>query len=252
MSTAPAVQLSCPECRHENEAERVYCHECGARLDRSPLASHKVAKPETPEQMHKRMRSLFARRRFKARLFFVKAAKLIVAAGAASVVFEVLIAPDLPETPKSATLPPQINLNLERLTQSRQPPLLRYSEEDINAYVANVLKNKKDKLNHPLIDFERAVAAFGEDNCRVTIERSIFGYSIYTSGNYSIQSDGGKVNVSPRGGAIGRLPIHPYLMQYGGFLFGDVVAVMDRERKLLGRVGSIQMHEKEISFAAAQ
>ncbi len=250
MSTASAVQLSCPECRHENEAERVYCHECGARLDRSPLASHKGAKPETPEQIHKRMRSLFARRQFKARLFLIKAAKLIVAAAAASVAFEMLIAPDLPETPKSAALPPQISLNLERLTQSRQPPLLRYSEEEVNGYIGNIVKNKKDKLNHPLINFERAVVLFSEDNCRVTIERSIFGYSIYTSGTYSVQADDGKLNVSTRGGAIGRLPIHPYLMQYGGLLFGDAVALMDRERKLLARVGSIQMHEKEVSLTA--
>ena len=29
------TKLVCPDCRHENEPERIYCHNCGARLDRS-------------------------------------------------------------------------------------------------------------------------------------------------------------------------------------------------------------------------
>ena len=32
------TKLICPECQHENEPERMYCHSCGARLDRSKLA----------------------------------------------------------------------------------------------------------------------------------------------------------------------------------------------------------------------
>ena len=31
------VNLTCEQCGHENEAERVYCHNCGGKLDRSLL-----------------------------------------------------------------------------------------------------------------------------------------------------------------------------------------------------------------------
>src|SRR6476619_1256068 len=240
MKTATPIQLTCPECRRDNEPERIYCHDCGARLDRSALAGRKTGKIETSEELHKRMRGMFSQRRIKAQLLFLKSAKLI------------LIAPEVPPAVKSEEVPPQINLNLETLTESRQPQTLQFSEEGVNAYLASALKRKKEKLNHPLINFERALVAFGEGNCRVTIERSIFGYSIFTSGDYAVQIEGGKLKTSPRSGAIGRMPIDPNVMPYAGFLFSDVVAAMDREHKLLNKVGSIQLHEKEIAVPSAQ
>jgi hypothetical protein len=129
---------------------------------------------------------------------------------------------------------------------------MQFSEESVNAYLASALKRKKEKLNHPLINFERALVAFSEGNCRVTIERSIFGYSVFTSGDYAVQIEGGKVKASPRSGSIGRMPIDPNVMPYAGFLFSDVVAAMDHEHKLLNKVGSIQLHEKEIAVTSAQ
>lgn len=252
MKTATPVQLACPECRRDNEAERIYCHDCGARLDRSALAGHKGGKVETSEELHKRMRGMFSQRRVRARLLFNKIANLILLACATAAVVEILIPPDVPPAVKSEGFPPQINLSLETLTESHQPQAMQFSEEGVNAYLANALKRKKEKLNHPLIAFERALVAFSEGNCRVTIERSIFGYSIFTSGDYAVQIEGGKVTASPKSGAIGRMPINPSVMQYAGFLFSDAVAVMDREHKLLNKVGSIQLREKEIAFTSAQ
>ena len=253
MKTETAVQLTCPECRRENEAERIYCHDCGARLDRSILASRKTAKIETSEELHRRMRGMFSQRRVKARLAFFKTAKIILAAIAAAALVEILIPPDVPPSVKTETLPPQINLSLETLTESKQPQTMQFSEEDVNAYLGNVMKHKKAKLEHPLLGFERAILQFTEGNCRVTMERSIFGYSIFTSGDYDVQVKDGKVTAAPKSAAIGRMPIHPSALPYAGFLFSDAVAVMDREHKLLNKVGSIQLRDKmvEVSSAAA-
>ena len=252
MKTATPVQLTCPECRRDNEAERIYCHDCGARLDRSTLAGRKNGKVETAEELHRRLRGMFSQRRVRARLLFFKIAKLLLIACATAAVVEIVTPPDVPPAVKSEEFPPQINLNLETLTESRQPQSMQFSEEGVNAYLASALKRKKEKLNHPLISFQRALVAFTEGNCRVTIERSIFGYSIFTSGDYALQIEGGKVTAAPKSGAIGRMPIHPSVMPYAGFLFSDAVAVMDREHKLLNKVGSIQLREKEISVASAQ
>ena len=252
MKTATPVQLTCPECRRDNEAERIYCHDCGARLDRSALAGYTTGKKETSEELHKRMRGMFSQRGIKTRLLLFKTAKVILLAGAAAAAVVILIPPDVPPAVKSEGFPPQINLSLETLTESRQPQSVQFTEEGVNAYLAGALKRKKEKLNHPLIDFERAIVAFTEGNCRVTIERSIFGYSIFTSGDYAVQIAGGKITASPRSGAIGRMPIDPSVMPYAGFLFSDAVATMDREHKLLNKVGSIQLHDKEIVVTSAQ
>lgn len=249
MKTATPVQLTCPECQRENEAERVYCHDCGARLDRSALANRKTAKMETAEDLHKRMRGMFSQRRVKARLAFFKTVKIVLAALAAAALVVTLLPPDVPPAVKTETLPAQINLSLENLTESRQPQTIQFSEGDVNAYLANVMKHKKEKLEHPLLDFERAILGFTEGNCRVTMERSIFGYSIFTSADYDVQVKDGKITATPKSAAIGRMPIHPSALPYAGFLFSDAVAAMDREHKLLNKVGSIQLHDKMVEVA---
>src|SRR5437667_3864919 len=206
MKTATPVQLTCPECRRDNEAERIYCHDCGARLDRSALAGYTTGKKETSEKLHKRMRGMFSQRGVKTRLLFFKTAKVTLLAGIVAAAVVILIPPDVPPAVKSEEFPPQINLSLETLTESRQPQSLQFSEEGINAYLASALKRKKEKLNHPLIDFERAIVAVTEGNCRVIIERSIIGYSMFTSGDYAYQNEGGKVTASPQWGTTGPIP----------------------------------------------
>ena len=42
-TTTAMTKLVCAECRHENEAERTSCHNCGERLDRSAVSAQKKA-----------------------------------------------------------------------------------------------------------------------------------------------------------------------------------------------------------------
>jgi hypothetical protein len=252
MTAATTITLACPECRHENEIERIYCHSCGARLDRSALSARKMPKTEAPEEIQKRLQGIFNQRKARIRSALVQALKLTVAAGVAAVLAEMLIPPDVPPKKKSDILPPQINMDLETIIQYHRPPFLRYNEEGVNGFVANTLRMKKEKLNHPLIDFNRAIIRFHEGSCGLTVERSIFGYSVYTTGIYTAEVRDGKLNGTVRGGSIGRLQIHPGLMKYAGFLFGDLVAAMQREAKQLSRIGSIEFHDQEVLFAAPQ
>ncbi len=245
MSTTAPVKIVCPECRRENEQERIYCHDCGARLDQSKLAPRQASSAETPEQMHKRVSQMFDPRRGRAIRITTKWVKLLAGAALAAVLVLILLPPSLPPAKKSETLPPQISLDLEGMTAYGKPAVLRYSEEDVNAYLANVLK-KKDSLNHPLLDFDRAVMQFHPGYCDFTVGRSIFGYTVYSGGTFAEHLQDGRLNASGSRGAIGRLPIHPVLMRYAGFLFGDVVSALERERKFIGRAGGLELRDKEI------
>lgn len=68
---ATAPKLLCPECQRENESERVYCHDCGARLDRSAVAPTK----EPPKDTHKRLKKFFDPQRARIRYFFLNRAR---------------------------------------------------------------------------------------------------------------------------------------------------------------------------------
>jgi len=250
MTAATTVNLTCPECRHENEIERIYCHSCGARLDRSALSARKMPETEAPQEIQKRLQGMFNQRKARIRSLLLQALKLTLAAGVAAIVVEMLIPPDVPPNKKSDNLPPQINMDLEMMIQYHRPPFLRYDEDGVNGFLANILRSKKEKLNHPLIDFNRAIVRFSDGRCGLTVERSIFGYSVYTTGIYAVELRDSKLSSSASGGSIGRLQIHPQLMKYAGFLFGDLVTAMQREAKQLSRIGSIEFHDKEVVFTA--
>jgi len=60
------IKLICPECRRENEAERIYCHDCGARLDRTALAKE-PPKGEDVKETQRRLKNLLDPSRAKMR-----------------------------------------------------------------------------------------------------------------------------------------------------------------------------------------
>lgn len=242
------VKLICPECRHENESERIYCHSCGARLERSAVAQKK----EPIQDTQKRVRKMFDPHRAKLRFLFFKISKMVLGACALAIFVQVILPPDVPAPPKTPMLASQVRFDLENMANQRQPAQLQFTEEQVNAYLTSALKPKQTSLNKPLLVFKRAVVGFRERVCAVTTERSLFGFSLYTSCAYAPAVTEGKIVASNKGGSIGRLPIHPQMTQFMGVLFADLWGALDQERKLVAKIGAIEFHDKNVVLTAPQ
>jgi hypothetical protein len=241
------AKLLCPECQHENESERVYCHDCGARLDRSAVIPTK----EPPNDTRKRVKKMFDPQRARIRALFFKTSKMILCAGALAMVVQMALPPDVPPPTKTLMLASQVRLDMESAITRHQPPQLDFNEDQVNAYLASALKTKQAALNKPFLDFKRAVAAFHEDMFMITVERSAFGYSIFSSSGYSVRLAEGKLAVTPKAGYIGRLPLHPQIMQVAGIIFADVWSALDRDAKLVAKFGRIEFHDKHAALSVA-
>jgi hypothetical protein len=237
------TKLICPECRKENESERIYCHECGAKLDRSKVIAAKPPDARVKEQ--KRVRNMFDARRAKMRLLFFKTCKMILGSCAAALVISMALPPDISPQKKDALSLSQIGMELENAVNYHRPPQLQYTEDQVNEYLFSTLKGKK-ALNKPMLDFKRALVGLSEGKCAITAERAIFGYSVFTTTVVGVQLADGKINVSNKGGAIGRLSIHPELMQYLDIVFADVWSALDRERKLVAKATAVEFHDKSV------
>jgi len=238
------TRLICSECRHENEAERIYCHNCGERLDRSGVASKK--KVDAPTEAHRRLQKLM-QGPSRTRHNFFAGCKLILAAVATAGLVQMILPPDFPAQIKTST-PVQLDIALE--SAAYKPTVMNLSQQDANAYLTYRLAGKKKALNKPLLDFERAAVIFKENAVIVGWERSIFGYSIYSQASFQIDLNQGKISAKNNGGWIGRLPIHPAIMQYADIIFADVFSALDRERKLLSKTSSITFHEGMVTIAS--
>ena len=246
-----AVKLACPECRRENEAERIYCHDCGARLDRSAVVKQKGKDEEDPKATRRRLHSMFDPRRAKLRKNFFLVSKVVLGAVAVAGIVQLLRAPDLPEKKAGiGELPAQINLDLENASMDPRVGVLRYSEDQLNGYLAYALKSKQAALSKYYLNFERVFVSLEENSCRSTVQRSLFGFPLSTTVKFTPRLEKGAISAKADGGAIGRLPIHPQLIQHAHFLFADVRGALQREQRSLVKLGSLELHTKAVIITA--
>ena len=243
MTTTTMTKIVCGECRHENEAERIYCHNCGERLDRSAAAAQKPM--VDPTETHRRLQKMLGPPS-RVRHNFFAVSKLVLAAVAAAALVEMALPPELPAPTKIVS--PQIDLDLENA--HLRPSPLEYSQDQINAYLTYRLISKKKALTYPFLTFVRATASFREGACTITMERSLFGYSIFSRTSHRVETNAGKIAATNVGGWIGRLPIHPVVMQFGDIIFADLWSALDRERKLIGKMGAVNFHESSVTISA--
>jgi hypothetical protein len=237
------MKVVCGECRHENEAERIYCHNCGERLDRSGVAAQQKA-PD-PNEAHRRLQKMLGPPN-RARQNFFAVSKLALAAAAVAALVEIALPPELPAPTKSVS--PQIDLDLENAASYQKAGPLEYSQDQINAYLAYRLTSKKKALNNPLLTFVRATASFREGACTIGVERSLFGYSLFSRASYRVDAGAGKITATNDGGWVGRLPVHPVIMQFGDIIFVDLWSALERERKLLGKMGAVSFHDGSVTI----
>src|SRR5436305_14599718 len=96
-TAATTTKLLCPECQRENESERIYCHECGTRLDRAAVR----IKKEPIQDTHKRVKRMFDPQRAKIRALGMSLGRVIVGAGVAALLLDMVLPPDIPAAPKN-------------------------------------------------------------------------------------------------------------------------------------------------------
>lgn len=239
------MKLICPECRRENEPERIYCHECGARLDRSALA--RVKPPlEDPKETHRRLRSMFNPQGVRLRQLALQGGRLILGALALAALVQIVRPPDLPPPPDGLLgSTRQIDLDLEEAVAQPNAQPLRYAEHELNAYLVYKVRNKlRARGEYPR--FESAVVELKEGRTRLSVERSLFGQSFYSSVAFVPAIRDGKVTGQIVSGHLGRLPVHPALMRQAEFLFGDLRKALERERKLAGEMTRLEVHPEAL------
>jgi hypothetical protein len=249
MTSSTITAVACPDCRHENEPERVYCHACGAKLDRSAVNK---AQEDDMKDTQQRVKKLFDPHRAQLRVLFFKIGKLSLGACLVAGLVQMLLPPDVPAPMKSDILASRIRIDLENATSRHQATQLQFTQDQVNAFLVYALKTKQKTLDKPLLDFKRALVDFREGACAITTERSFFGYSVYTTASYAPTLTAGKIVASSRGGSIGRLPIHPQIAQFMDILFADVWSALDWEAKLVAKLGSIEFHDKSVVVTTAQ
>ena len=135
--------LVCKQCNFENEPERVYCHNCGAKLDRS-LLPPEATKRSDPVVVQERVRKMVSPRRgmglrWVRNLFL----SLVVAAVLGLVVVMLRPPDDIPQVSKEAAMEaPTITDDMEGVVAQPAASRLVYSTDQVIAFLQSTIHVK--------------------------------------------------------------------------------------------------------------
>lgn len=242
--------LVCKQCNFENEPERVYCHNCGAKLDRS-LLPPEATKREDPVYVQDRVRRMIRPRNATLR-YHVK--NLLSSLSLAVLIaLLVLIAkppggqPNL--NPDAVLEAPPIVDDMEGELQQPAPHRLVYTEDQVNAFLQSSLRaGKAQQAGTVATKFERAYVHLEEGVCHATMVNSIFGLPISATTVRSLSVRNGAIVSQPLGGKLGSLSIPAKAVPVFETLFRPLKGVLDRPLKLLAQMQSVTVRKGSVEM----
>jgi hypothetical protein len=247
----PAQTITCKQCNYENEPERVYCHNCGAKLDRSllPKEPAKVGK-ESSDRSRKRVQKLTKPNSGFFAMWHKALLNTLASALTVSMLIQMARAPHgIPPVPTKDDLlnAPQIMQDIEDLQMSPTAQTRQLTEPMINHYLANAIKTSGD-TSADYFKFDRAFVNLDKDVIRITTQVSAFGYPIYAGSSYKLSIAGNKLVATNVGGNLGRLPVHPMIMEYCSSAFDQLWAALQHEKTLLDGMQSVSVQPGAFIF----
>jgi len=245
-----ATTLTCKQCNYENEPERVYCHNCGAKLDRTLLPKDPTKTKEAIEQSRKRVRKLVTPRSGFFTNWHLSLLNVLASAVSVAALIQMARPPTgVPPVPTKDDLmnAPQLVEAIEDLQMSTTPQARQLPEAMINLYLAGAVKAKGDTADD-YFKFDRTFVNLGKDVIKITAQESAFGYPLYAATDYKLSIAGGKLVATNVGGSLGRIPVHPMIMEYCGFAFDQLWAALQREKSLLDNMQSVTISPGMFTF----
>ena len=245
---APPANLPCGQCGYENEAERVYCHNCGAKLDRSllPKPGDEGDKTETPEQARKRIAKMTNPKSGGGLGEIKMAVNVLIYSAILAALLLIAQQPDgVPEAGKDATLS-SVGGDLMDALNAAQPRRLDFSEAEINSYLRQQLKSKDAGAMG--LEFKRAYVNLTPGVLHFGAEESVFGLPVYSGVLYRLEVKDGKFTPTMLGGNFGRLAVHPLAMQYLDFFFQKIWELMKRDRQNMDKMQTVIVQKGTITL----
>ncbi|MBU3665124.1 MAG: zinc ribbon domain-containing protein [Chthoniobacterales bacterium] len=231
--------LSCANCGYDNDPTRVYCHNCGLRLERgsAPFAPPTgFSPPGEVEQKKRRQRARLAWGKY-----FAAFCRLVILAGlAAAAVLAFLPPADLPAplAPDDACASRITSLIADSASADGKRSFAVPSSELVTSFVTLVKFRPASGLLHP----KRVYAVPGEGDVRVGIEASLsVGPRIYFEGVYAPEEDAAGMRLVARSFSIGRLPLPSAAGMIASRQFSGLGAALSVPLSQLSRASEVRI-----------
>jgi len=214
----------CTSCGFENDSTRVFCQNCGERLereggDKAPVQPHRYTDHSATPAPAKNGLLLLIGALFKD-LFRLA----LLAAMAAALVQMIRIPDDVP--PVIVARAPSASIlaaDIQTAVESPFPRSLDISQEAVNNFLASRVVGDEGSQTWRA-KFARAYVVIRTGEMSLGIEQTIKNYPLYLQLRLEPRSSAEKATLEMVGGSIGRLPVPHFLLPYFAKPFEPVLA----------------------------
>ncbi len=244
---APSASLTCPQCAYVNEAERVYCHNCGAKLDRSVLPrDDEATTKDSIERTRKRVKKMTNPSSTSVARELKTAVSTLIWSAVVAALFLIARKPEAVPEPNKDLGQRIISSEILDAVESPRPFTLQFSESDVNSHLKGV--KSKTSGGMPGVEFQRAFIKFDPGVCRIGMQQNLWGWPIYSGAAYRLDVKEGKFIATNVGGNFGRLSLHPVLMQYADAAFRKLWGALKRERQQMDKMQRVVVDKGRITL----
>ena len=219
MSTKPepGATLPCEQCGYANEPERVYCHNCGSKLDRSLLPKAAEKPQEHPEKARKRIEKMTNPKSGGVLREIKTLFKVAFFAALVAVVLLVIQKPvDLPDLKKKDD-PRLVSSDLMEALGAPKPTSVSFSDDDINHYLEQTIKPKDTMV--PGVQVVHAYVTCEPGVLHIYMEQSVLGLPLFSRIDYRIEVKNGKFTPHGAGRRLRQAGDRPATHGLRGLLF---------------------------------
>lgn len=251
--------FQCPGCGYENDETRVFCHNCGVRLPRTEKQIEEKAEQnrKATEEAKKVLREGVKKSvGFNLNELMATVVHALITVGFyAAFVAVIILALRVP-----AGLPAPSAPN-DNLVKAGERQLLKASEPgykgsigttqvQLNEYLAakEILQSREDlkflkaKVHRLFVTLEQSEFSFG-------MEYQLLGLGIVLQTTFRVAGQPGDFTLDVAGGAIGRLPLHPFLFEKVLRWYQPAADALHEQLRILSQAESISIAPEEVKVS---
>jgi hypothetical protein len=237
--------LKCNKCGFDNELGRIFCHQCGSKLDLNQIKPPSRGGPKI---------------RRKGRMTPARFARIIIELiFLLAVLWAVYLACQVPELrpfqPTNAQLlaADDKRLVLEQMVQQGRAASVEVTATELNAFISSMSFEKSKgagmevvpvTLRADLEDGMVELSFIGELHAGDVLSKKL---SITYTGVPTVED--GAFEFQPVSASVGELPIHPAILQATPFVqnvFERLFSRLNNERSVLDQLSSIEVHHDRV------
>lgn len=223
--------LKCGQCGHENDLTRVFCQNCGARLERAEGTQATIAAPtqvptERPAVTRKKKAEQARRSGRLIGILVSVVITIIIAAGFAELI-QMARQPEgvPPAKDANAAQATALYQYLKTFSETTFPRSYALSQGDANNYLACRLvsgASEAEGASSAKAKFIRAFIVIEEGKLRYYVEEEFLGQSLFLYTEYQPEMADKLVTLKEVGGGIGHVKFNEYLLPALDRLIGPV------------------------------